>query len=51
MSKAELPNVFSPLIIPDNHLIRLKARVIACADERKNVAAEEHFDETNSPAI
>lgn len=51
MPKTQLPYILSALIIPYDDFIRMKSCVVACANEGKYVAAEEHLDEADAAAI
>jgi len=49
--ETELAYIFSSLIVPDNDFVRVKSRVIARTNKCENVASEQHFHESDTPAI
>jgi hypothetical protein len=51
MPEGQLPYIFFPLIVPYNHLVRWEAPIVRCPYESKDVAAEQHFYEADSPPV
>ena len=49
-AEGELPDAAALVVVPDHDLVRRVVGIIAAADEREYVAAEQHLDDADTPS-
>lgn len=49
--EGELPDAAALVVVPDHHLVGRVVRGVPTADEREDVAPEEHLDDADAPAL